>query len=80
MIEMVFQNFESFPQFTVVENLTLAQVRALGRSKEDAYRTAHALLDRIGLLAYADKFPGELSSSQQQRVAMATLSAEPIAS
>jgi glutamate/aspartate transport system ATP-binding protein len=77
---MVFQNFESFPQFTVVENLTLSQVRALGRSKDEAYRTAHVLLDRVGLLAYADKFPRELSGGQRRRVAIASaLAAEPIA-
>jgi ABC-type arginine transport system ATPase subunit len=65
-----YQNFEFFPQFTVVGYLTLAQVRALGFSKEEAYKTADALLDRGGLFAYADKFTCELSSSQQHRVAI----------
>src|SRR5881392_3855502 len=68
-IGMVFQNFELFPHMTVTENLTLGQVKVLGRSEDDARKKGLALLDRVGLLAHKDKFPGQLSGGQQQRVA-----------
>ncbi len=79
-IGMVFQNFELFPHLSIRQNLTLAQIQVLGRSKEEA--TAHGLkyLDRVGLLAQQDKFPGQLSGGQQQRVAIArALAMDPIA-
>ena len=68
---MVFQNFELFPHMTVTENLTFAQIKVLGRSEEAAKDKGLKLLDRVGLLAHQDKFPGQLSGGQQQRVAIA---------
>ena len=79
-IGMVFQNFELFPHMSVEKNLTLAQVKVLDRSEEQAREKGLKLLDRVGLLAHKDKFPGQLSGGQQQRVAIArALSMDPIA-
>jgi len=79
-IGMVFQNFELFPHMSVEKNLTLAQVKVLGRPEEQAREKGLKLLDRVGLLAHKDKFPGQLSGGQQQRVAIArALSMDPIA-
>jgi glutamate/aspartate transport system ATP-binding protein len=79
-IGMVFQNFELFPHLTVRENLTLAQVKVLGRSETEATEKGLKYLDRVGLIAQKDKFPGQLSGGQQQRVAIArALSMNPIA-
>ncbi|MBB5216241.1 amino acid ABC transporter ATP-binding protein [Parapusillimonas granuli] len=79
-IGMVFQSFELFPHLTVTQNLTLAQTKVLGRSQEEAAARAGALLERVGLLAHKDKFPGQLSGGQQQRVAIArALAMDPIA-
>ncbi len=79
-IGMVFQNFELFPHMTVEKNLTLAQVKVLGRPEDQARDKGLKLLDRVGLLAHKDKFPGQLSGGQQQRVAIArALSMDPIA-
>ena len=76
---MVFQHFELFPHLTVTENLTLAQIRVLGRSKDDAVARGLKYLDRVGLSVHKDKFPGQLSGGQQQRVAIArALSMDPI--
>ncbi len=78
-VGMVFQHFELFPHMRIIENLTLAQTRVLGRSKEEANEKATKLLARVGLEAYADKHPGQLSGGQQQRVAIArALAMDPI--
>ncbi|CDG80943.1 amino acid ABC transporter ATP-binding protein [Janthinobacterium agaricidamnosum] len=79
-IGMVFQNFELFPHLTIRENLTIAQIKVLGRSADEANAKGLKYLDRVGLLAQQDKFPGQLSGGQQQRVAIArALSMDPIA-
>jgi len=79
-IGMVFQHFELFPHMTVTENLTLAQIKVLGRSRDEANGKARALLKRVGMEAHAEKFPGQLSGGQQQRVAIARgLAMDPIA-
>ena len=70
-VGMVFQNFELFPHMSITENLAIAQVKVLGRSKEEAMDKGLKLLDRVGLKAQAAKFPGQLSGGQQQRVAIA---------
>ena len=77
---MVFQNFELFPHMSVTRNLTLAQVKVLGRTPEEATQKALKLLERVGLAAHKDKYPGQLSGGQQQRVAIArALAMDPIA-
>lgn len=78
-VGMVFQHFELFPHLSVTENLTLAQIKVLGRSKSEAHTRGLKMLDRVGLLAHKDKYPGQLSGGQQQRVAIArALSMDPI--
>jgi len=78
-VGMVFQHFELFPHLTVTENLTLAQIKVLGRSQDDALARGMKMLDRGGLAAHKDKYPGQLSGGQQQRVAIArALSMDPI--
>src|SRR5215218_10377193 len=77
-VGMVFQHFELFPHLTVTQNLTLAQTKVLGRSKDEALARGLKMLDRVGLMAHKDKFPGQLSGGQQQRVAIArALSMDP---
>ena len=70
-VGMVFQHFELFPHMTVMENLTIAQIKVLNRTKEEAQKKAVEYLERVGLIAHKDKFPGQLSGGQQQRVAIA---------
>ena len=78
-VGMVFQNFELFPHMTVTENLTIAQIKVLGRSPAEATEKGLKYLDRVGLIEQKDKFPGQLSGGQQQRVAIARgLSMDPI--
>jgi len=78
-VGMVFQHFELFPHLTVTENLTLAQIKVLGRSQDDAIARGMKMLDRVGLMVHKDKYPGQLSGGQQQRVAIArALSMDPI--
>ena len=78
-VGMVFQHFELFPHLSVTENLTLAQIKVLNRGKDEAVQRGLKLLDRVGLNAQKDKFPGQLSGGQQQRVAIArALSMDPI--
>ena len=78
-VGMVFQNFELFPHMRITENLTIAQIKVLNRSRDEALEKGLRLLDRVGLKAQANKFPGELSGGQQQRVAIArALAMDPI--
>lgn len=78
-VGMVFQHFELFPHLSVTENLTIAQVKVLGRSIDEATTRGLKMLDRVGLMAHKDKFPGQLSGGQQQRVAIArALSMDPV--
>ncbi|MFO1226465.1 amino acid ABC transporter ATP-binding protein [Roseateles sp.] len=78
-VGMVFQHFELFPHLSVTENLTIAQIKVLGRSPDDAKARGLKMLERVGLTAHKDKFPGQLSGGQQQRVAIArALSMDPI--
>jgi glutamate/aspartate transport system ATP-binding protein len=78
-VGMVFQHFELFPHLSVTENLTIAQIKVLGRSVDDAKARGLKMLDRVGLMAHKDKFPGQLSGGQQQRVAIArALSMDPV--
>ncbi len=78
-VGMVFQHFELFPHLSVTENLTIAQVKVLGRSLDEAKQRGLKMLDRVGLMAHKDKFPGQLSGGQQQRVAIArALSMDPV--
>ena len=78
-VGMVFQHFELFPHLSVTENLTMAQVKVLGRSADEARAHGLKYLERVGLMAHKDKFPGQLSGGQQQRVAIArALSMDPI--
>ena len=70
-IGMVFQHFELYPHMTVCQNITLAPVQVLKKSKTQARKKAMELLDRVGIADQADKYPGQLSGGQQQRVAIA---------
>ena len=79
-IGMVFQSFELYPHMTASENIALAQVKVLKRSKSEAAARARQLLERVGMVEHADKYPGNLSGGQQQRVAIArALAMDPIA-
>jgi glutamate/aspartate transport system ATP-binding protein len=79
-VGMVFQHFELFPHMSILENLTLAQIKVLGRKRDEAVSKGMQLLDRVGLVSQARKYPGQLSGGQQQRVAIArALVMDPIA-
>ena len=78
-IGMVFQHFELFPHLSIIDNLTLAQMKVLGRSREEATERGLNLLNRVHLSKHALKFPGQLSGGQQQRVAIArALAMDPV--
>ena len=78
-VGMVFQHFELFPHMSITQNLVIAQVKVLGRGKQEALERGFKLLDRVGLRSQAEKFPGQLSGGQQQRVAIArALAMDPI--
>jgi len=70
-VGMVFQHFELFPHLRIVDNLCLGQTKVLGRSQDAARSKAMKMLERVGLTAHAEKYPGQLSGGQQQRVAIA---------
>jgi polar amino acid transport system ATP-binding protein len=70
-VGLVFQNFNLFPHFSVLRNITEAQIRVLRRKKEVAEKRARALLDKMGLADKARSYPFELSGGQQQRVSIA---------
>lgn len=77
-VGMVFQNFNLYPHMTVLANVALAPVRVRGLSRRDAQDRARVLLEKVGMSAHADKYPGQLSGGQQQRVAIArTMAMEP---
>lgn len=79
-VGMVFQHFELFPHLSILDNLTLAQVKVLKRERVMARDKALKLLTRVGLSAHADKYPAQLSGGQQQRVAIArALCMDPVA-
>ena len=78
-VGMVFQNFELFPHLSVTENLTVAQIKVLGRSRGEALARGLTMLDRVGLKSQSAKYPAALSGGQQQRVAIArALAMDPI--
>ena len=68
---LVFQNFNLFPHYTVLKNIIDAPVHVQGKSKEEAEKTARALLKIVGLESKEDSYPSQLSGGQQQRVAIA---------
>ena len=77
-IGMVFQNFNLFPNMTVLDNITLAPMRLKKLSREDANKKAEILLERVGLLDKKDSYPSQLSGGQKQRIAIArALAMEP---
>jgi glutamate/aspartate transport system ATP-binding protein len=79
-VGMVFQHFELFPHLKVIQNLTIAQCKVLGRGTQEATEKGLKLLETVGLSAHAQKFPAQLSGGQQQRVAIArALAMDPIA-
>ncbi|WP_295455001.1 amino acid ABC transporter ATP-binding protein [uncultured Thiodictyon sp.] len=78
-VGMVFQNFELFPHMSVTDNLTIGQIKVLGRPPDEAVARGLKMLERVGLKAQAGKYPGALSGGQQQRVAIArALAMDPI--
>ncbi|MFD8810677.1 amino acid ABC transporter ATP-binding protein [Streptomyces sp. NPDC059627] len=77
-VGMVFQSFNLFAHKTVLQNVSLAQIKVRRRKKDQADRHSRELLDRVGLSAQAEKYPAQLSGGQQQRVAIArALAMEP---
>ncbi len=70
-VGMVFQSFNLFAHLTIVENIMLAQIELLGRSRQEAYERSMELLESVGLASKALSYPAELSGGQQQRVAIA---------
>lgn len=67
---MVFQHFNLFPHMTLLKNMTIAPMKLLGKSKEEAEKKARELLGRVGLADRADAYPNQLSGGQKQRVAI----------
>lgn len=78
-VGMVFQHFELFPHLNIRDNLTLGQIKVLGRSEKEATEHGLKYLERVGMIDHQKKFPGQLSGGQQQRVAIArALAMDPI--
>ena len=69
-IGMVFQHFNLFPHMSILENMTLAPIKLLGKSREEAKKEAMELLSRVGLTEKADAYPSQLSGGQKQRIAI----------
>ena len=69
-IGMVFQHFNLFPHMTILKNMTLAPMKLLGLSKEQAEAEAMELLERVGLKEKAHAYPSQLSGGQKQRIAI----------
>ncbi len=67
---MVFQHFNLFPHKTILENVTLAPIKLLKKSQEEADRQARKLLKKVGLEEKADAYPSQLSGGQKQRIAI----------
>ncbi len=79
-IGMVFQNFELFPHMNALDNIKLGQLKVLKRDVNTANAKAQELLERVGMVDHADKFPSQLSGGQQQRIAIARgLAMDPVA-
>lgn len=70
-VGMVFQSYDLFPHMTVLDNITLAPMKARGVAREEAEAQARALLERVGLADKASSYPRQLSGGQKQRVAIA---------
>jgi glutamate/aspartate transport system ATP-binding protein len=79
-VGMVFQHFELYPHLTVLQNICLAQIHVLKRTREEARVKARALLNRVGLAEKEDVYPAQLSGGQQQRIAIVrALAMDPVA-
>jgi glutamate/aspartate transport system ATP-binding protein len=79
-IGMVFQHFELYPHMSVTRNICLAQEIVLKRSRDEAVERTRKLLERVGMIEHAEKYPGLLSGGQQQRAAIArSLAMDPLA-
>ncbi len=77
-VGMVFQHFDLYPHMTIIDNVTLAPIKAKGLSRADAEERARHYLARVGILDQIDKYPAQLSGGQQQRAAIArSLALEP---
>ena len=75
---MVFQHFNLFPHKTILQNITLAPIKLLGMSKEEADKKGMELLERVGLAEKAGAYPSQLSGGQKQRIAIVrSLAMEP---
>jgi glutamate/aspartate transport system ATP-binding protein len=79
-VGMVFQHFELYPHLTVLQNICLAQIHVLKRTRAEAQAKARALLNRVGLAEKEDVYPAQLSGGQQQRIAIVrALAMDPVA-